>query len=123
MSAPLKILAVDDEPSIAQSMRFIFTHPLYELSSALDGATALARIADDPQSFDVVITDSHMPGVSGVDLVRMLRERHFTGKIVVLSAHLSTDVRAAYEAMEVDALIEKPFSVKALRAKLDQLAA
>ena len=123
MSAPLKILAVDDEPSIAQSMRFIFSRPLYELASALDGETALARMADDPQPFDVVITDSNMPGVSGVELVRMLRERHFSGKIVVLSAHLSTDVRAAYEAMEVDALIEKPFSVKALRAKLDQLAA
>jgi DNA-binding response OmpR family regulator len=123
MSAPLKILAVDDEPSIAQSMRFIFSRPLYELSSALDGETALARMADDPQPFDVVITDSNMPGVSGVELVRMLRERHFPGKIVVLSAHLSTDVRAAYLEMEVDALIEKPFSVKALRAKLDQLAA
>jgi len=123
MSAPLKILAVDDEPSIAQSMRFIFSRPLYELSSALDGETALARMADDPQPFDIVITDSNMPGVSGVELVRMLRERQFTGKIVVLSAHLSTDVRAAYEAMQVDALIEKPFSVKALRAKLDQLAA
>ena len=123
MSAPLKILAVDDEPSITQSMRFIFSQPLYELSSALDGATALARMAHDPQPFDIVITDSNMPGVSGVELVRMLRERHFTGKIVVLSAHLSTDVRAAYEAMEVDALIEKPFSVKALREKLDQLAA
>ena len=123
MSAPLKILAVDDEPSITQSMRFIFSQPLYELSSALDGATALVRMANDPQPFDTVITDSNMPGVSGVELVRMLRERHFTGKIVVLSAHLSTDVRAAYEAMEVDALIEKPFSVKALRAKLDQLAA
>ena len=123
MSAPLKILAVDDEPSITQSMRFIFSQPLYELSSALDGATALARMANDPQPFDIVITDSNMPGVSGVELVRMLRERYFTGKIVVLSAHLSPDVRAAYEAMEVDALIEKPFSVKALRAKLDQLAA
>ena len=123
MSAPLKILAVDDEPSIAQSMRFIFSRPLYELSSALDGETALARMADDPQPFDVVITDSNMPGVSGVELVRMLRERHFPGKIVVLSAHLSTEVRAAYQKMEVDALIEKPFSVKALRAKLDQLAA
>jgi len=123
MSAPLKILAVDDEPSIAQSMRFIFSQPLYELASALDGETALARVEDDPQPFDVVITDSNMPGLSGVELVRTLRERHFSGKIMVLSAHLSADVRAAYEAMEVDALIEKPFSVKALRAKLDQLAA
>ena len=123
MSAPLKILAVDDEPSIGASMSFIFTRPLYELASALDGATALARMAEDPEPFDIVITDSNMPGVSGVELVRQLRERNFPGKIMVLSAHLSVDVLAAYESMAVDAVMEKPFSVKALRAKLDQLAA
>ena len=50
-----------------------------------------------------------MPGVSGTELVRLLRERNFPGKIMVLSAHLSADVRAAYEEMEVDAMIEKPF--------------
>ena len=123
MSDRVKILAVDDEPAIGQSMRFIFEKPRYELTSALDGETALAQVAKDPAPFDVVITDSSMPGVSGMDLVRQLRQRHFPGKIVVLSAHLTTDVRAAYEAMEVDAMIEKPFSVEALRAKLDQLAA
>jgi DNA-binding response OmpR family regulator len=123
MSAALKILAVDDEPAIAQSMRFIFTRPLYELSSALDGEAALAKVESDPDPFDVVITDDHMPGVCGVELVRQLRKRHFPGKILVLSAHLTAEVRAAYEKMEVDAMLEKPFSVKALRAKLDQIAA
>ncbi len=58
-----------------------------------------------------------------MELVRQLRAQSFSGKIMVLSAHLSTEVRTAYEAMGVDALIEKPFSVKALRAKLDQVAA
>ena len=123
MSAPLKILSVDDEPSIAQSMRFIFTQPLFELASALDGETALARMAREPESFDVVITDNNMPGVSGVELVRQLREREFSGKIMVLSAHLSTDVRAAYETLDVDAMIEKPFNVKTLRATIEKLAA
>ncbi len=123
MHTPLKILTVDDEPSINQSMRFIFERPLYELSSEQDGESALARMAGDPEPFDVVITDSNMPGVSGMELVRQLRAQSFSGKIMVLSAHLSTEVRTAYEAMGVDALIEKPFSVKALRAKLDQVAA
>jgi DNA-binding response OmpR family regulator len=123
MNERVKILAVDDEPAIGQSMRFIFERPHYELTSALDGESALAQVAKDPAPFDVVITDSSMPGVSGVDLVRQLRELHFAGKIVVLSAHLTAEVRAAYEAMEVDALIDKPFSVDGLRARLDQLAA
>lgn len=123
MANPLRILSVDDEPSIAQSMRFIFERPLYELSSAQDGETALARLAEERDPFDVVITDNNMPGVSGVELVRLLRERSFTGKIMVLSAHLSAEVRAAYEEMDVDAMIEKPFSIVALRTRLDQLAA
>jgi CheY-like chemotaxis protein len=120
---PLKILAVDDEPSIAQSMRFIFERPLYDLASAEDGEAALARLMTDPNAFDVVITDNNMPGVSGIQFVRQLRERNFAGKIMVLSAHLSTEVRAAYEAMAVDAMIDKPFSIKALRQTLDRVAA
>jgi|SRR3954451_5647290 CheY-like chemotaxis protein len=123
VAPPLKILAVDDEPSIGQSMRFIFERPLYELASALDAETALARLATDPNSFDVIITDNNMPGVSGMGFVRQLRERGFGGKIMVLSAHLSPEVRAAYEAMEVDAMIDKPFSIKALRQTLDEVSA
>lgn len=123
MESGLKILAVDDEPSIAQSMRFIFERPTYELSSAMDGETALEYLAKEATPFDVIITDNNMPGVSGIELVRALRERHFSGKIMVLSAHLSPEVRAAYEEMEVDAMIDKPFSVTALRQTIDSLAA
>jgi DNA-binding response OmpR family regulator len=123
MGFPLKILSVDDEPSIAQSMRFIFERPLYELASAQDGEAALARMAGSADPFDVVITDSSMPGVSGLDLVRALRGQDFPGKIMVLSAHLTSETRAAYEVLGVDALIEKPFNIKALRAKVDHLAA
>jgi DNA-binding response OmpR family regulator len=123
MASSLKILTVDDEPSITQSMHFIFELPTYNLTSAQDGEAALACVAADRDPFDVVITDNNMPGVSGIELVRQLRERNFSGKIMVLSAHLSVDVRAAYQAMEVDAMIEKPFNVKALRQTLDSLAA
>ncbi|MEO8439960.1 MAG: response regulator [Spartobacteria bacterium] len=123
MGSSLKILSVDDEPAIAQSMRFIFERPTYELSSAQDGEAALTRVATDVDPFDVVITDNNMPGVSGIELVRQLRERKFPGKIMVLSAHLSSEVRAAYELLEVDAMIDKPFSVKALRQALDRMAA
>jgi DNA-binding response OmpR family regulator len=123
MGNSVKVLAVDDEPSITQSMRFIFEQPTYELTSAEDGEAALACVAADDDPFDVVITDNNMPGVSGIELVRQLREQNFPGKIMVLSAHLSVDVRAAYQAMEVDSMIEKPFNVQALRQALDQLAA
>ena len=117
------ILVVDDEPSITQSMRFIFERPRYELTSAQDGDDALAQVESDPDPYDVVITDNNMPRLSGVELVRQLRERHFGGKIMVLSAHLSSDLRKAYEQMDVDVMIDKPFDIYELRRALDSLAA
>jgi DNA-binding response OmpR family regulator len=123
MAASLKILVVDDEPSITQSMRFIFEQPRYELSSAQDGDDALAQVEAGPDRYDVVITDNNMPRLSGVELVRELRERSFGGKIMVLSAHLSSEIRKAYQQMDVDVMIEKPFDIGELRRVLDSLAA
>ena len=64
-----------------------------------------------------------MTPTQSLQAANVIRERHFAGKIMVLSAHLSVEVRAAYEEMEVDAMIEKPFSIKALRQALDRIAA
>jgi len=123
MATALKILAVDDEPSIGTSMHFIFERPRYEVTSACDANDALAQLSADPAPFDVIITDNNMPLVSGVELVRELRERSFRGKIMVLSAHLTTEIREAYAQMNVDVILDKPFDIHELRATLDLLVA
>lgn len=123
MGTALKILAVDDEPSIATSMHFIFERPRYDLTSACDANDALAQLSADPAPFDVIITDNNMPHISGVELVRELRERSFRGKIMVLSAHLTAEIRAAYTQMKVDVILDKPFDIHDLREKLDLLVA
>lgn len=87
-----------------------------------DGGQALASVRVEPDAFDLLITDHSMPGMSGVDLVRRLREASFRGKIMVLSAHLSAENRAAYEALAVDAMVSKPFDVHELRATVTRLA-
>jgi|SRR5436190_12947481 len=123
MEAVLKILAVDDEPSIATSMHYIFARPRYELTSACDGDDALARLSAEPAPFDVIITDERMPHLSGVELVRELKERGFRGKIMVLSAHLTPELREAYTELDVDVLLDKPFDIHQLRETLDLLVA
>jgi DNA-binding response OmpR family regulator len=123
MGAALKIMAVDDEPSIATSMHYIFARPRYELTSACDGNDALARLSTDPAPYDVIITDNNMPHLSGVELVRKLKERGFQGKIMVLSAHITLELREAYADMDVDVLLDKPFDIHELRQKLDLLVA
>jgi len=64
-----------------------------------------------------------MPHLSGVELVQGIRERGITGKIVVLSAHLSPQVREAYQQMGVLMVMDKPFNVKELRSVVNEPAA
>lgn len=119
----LKILAVDDEPSIATYLSFIFKRPRYELTSARNGNDALARVSAATVPYDVIITDNDMPHLSGLGLVRALRERSFGGKIIVLSGDLTAEAREAYSRMKVDAILDKPFDNLELRNRLDLLVA
>ena len=123
MKTALKILTVDDNPSITGCMPFIFAAPLYEVSSANDGDDALAKLDGNPNGYDVIIVDQKMPHLSGVELVQVIRERGITGKIVVLSAHLSPQVREAYQQMGVLMVMDKPFNVEELRSVVNERAA
>ena len=123
MSPLLKILTVDDEPSITHSMRYIFGGPRYEVTAADTGIDALAKIDADPERYDVIIIDQKMPRLTGVELVHEIRKRPYAGKILILSAHLSPEIRNAYEELDVDLMMEKPFNINELREILNQLAA
>jgi DNA-binding response OmpR family regulator len=123
MGAVLRILTVDDEPSITHSMRFIFAGPRYEVTGAENGDDALTKLDADLDAYDVIIIDQKMPHLTGVELVGEIRKRSFAGKIMVLSAHLSSEIREMYEQMDVHVLLDKPFNIHELRSVLDNLAA
>ena len=123
MGAALKILAVDDNSSIREAMPFIFAAPDYEIASAPDGDRALAEIEEHPTDYDVIIVDQKMPQMTGVELVKEIRERGTPTRIMVLSAHLTPEIRQAYEDMGVHVIVEKPFDVGELRLAVDRLAA
>ena len=119
----LRILAVDNEPSVTFSLRHIFNGPRYELTAVENGDAALSRIDSGSGGYDVIIVDQKMPHMSGLELVEQLRKRGVDSKIMVLSAHLSSEVRAAYERMDVRVMFPKPFEVAVIRAAVDWLAA
>jgi DNA-binding response OmpR family regulator len=123
MDAALKILAVDDEPSVTRSMRFIFAQPRYEVTGVESGDDALAKLDAASNLYDVIIIDQKMPHLNGVELVGEIRKRGLAGKIMVLSAHLSAEIRKAYEQLDVHVLIDKPFNIHELRLTVDKLAA
>ncbi len=121
MSNHLRILAVEDEAAVAQLLALVLGGPTSKVTNVCNGEEALAKIAADSQPFDIVITDHNMPRMTGLELVRKLREREFGGKIVVLSAHLTQENVQAYTALNVDLMLSKPFDVNELRKKVDAL--
>jgi CheY-like chemotaxis protein len=123
MPAPLRILAVDNEPSVTLSLRFVFAEPRYELTVVENGETALAKIDGNSEPYDVIIVDQKMPHLTGAELVSAIRERGINGKIIVISAHVSSEIRETYERMDVHEIFSKPFNVEELRSAVDRFAA
>ena len=119
MKRKLRILGVDDEPIIGESIACALAGPNRTIVVAKDGLEALALAAK--QKFDVVITDHRMPRSGGLELVRKLRQRKYTGKIVVLSGHLSPENIGTYEELAVDEVIGKPIDSTELREVIASL--
>jgi CheY-like chemotaxis protein len=122
-AAALRILAVDNEPSVTFSLRHIFNGSRYEFSAVENGDAALSRIDSGSEQYDVIIVDQKMPHMSGLELVSEMRKRGIDSKIMVLSADLAPEVRAAYERMDVYLVFPKPFDVRELRSAIDHLIA
>lgn len=118
---PLNILLAEDEPSVAFSISFALKSDGHKIEVVSDGEQALAELTAEPDAFDLLITDNNMPRMTGVELVRRLRDASYGGKILVLSAHLSRENRAAYDALGVDGMMPKPFDLHRLRALIRQI--
>jgi len=81
----LRILGVDDEPVIGESIAFALEGPNRKVVVAKDGQEALALASKE--KFDVVITDHRMPRAGGLELVKNLEQRFPLVALIVLSMH------------------------------------
>jgi len=116
-----RVLVVDDEESLVR----LATETLTELEYTVVGFTASAAALDaflaDPKQFDAVITDESMPGLSGSELIRRVRQIRPTIPIVLVSGYLSAEVvRRAREA-GADEVLKKPLSARELAVCLERL--
>lgn len=114
-----RILAVDDEPVIGESVAYNLEAPHRQISVAPNGKKALSLASK--QKFDVIITDHRMPESGGLELVRALRKRKYKGKIVILSGHLSPENIGVYEELDIDEVISKPVMMEELRDVVENL--
>jgi two-component system response regulator FixJ len=114
---------IDDDEAMRQSLAFLLGAVGMEVQT-YESAEAFLEIAPTVKA-GCVITDVRMPGLSGVELLRQLRDRQVSIPVIMITGH--GDVPLAVEAMKIGAMdfLEKPFDDEALlasvRSALDQL--
>jgi two-component system, LuxR family, response regulator FixJ len=105
---------IDDDAAVRESLEFLLRTAQLEVRT-YDSAAAFLAVAPAAVS-GCVITDVRMPGISGVDLLRHMREREVQVPVIIITGH--GDVPLAVEAMKIGAadFFEKPFDDDALVA-------
>jgi two-component system response regulator AtoC len=102
-----RVLVVDDEPGLRQSLGLLLTDAGYVVTAEQDGKRALERATAEP--FDLILCDVRMPGLDGIAFLRQFRERGGNALVIVMSAYGGED--AAIAAMKEGAYdyLPKPF--------------
>jgi two-component system response regulator PilR (NtrC family) len=112
----VKLLVVEDEPSLRQMLEILFRREGYTVVSAPGYRAAVEANAQHPQPFPVILTDLSMPDGSGLDLVPAAKSRSPASEVILLTAH--STVENAILAMRSGAydFVAKPFDPAELAA-------
>ena len=115
-----KVLIADDEPSMRALVRLTLESHRFEILEAEDGERALELARRELP--DLLFLDWTMPGISGLDVCRQLREEPATAelRVVMLTARTQDFDRLAATAVGVDDYITKPFSPLRLLEKVHE---
>jgi two-component system response regulator MprA len=116
----VKILVVDDERAVRESLRRALELEGYEIELAEDGREALDRLQAD-QEPAAVILDVLMPGVDGLEVCKSLRRTGSRLPVLMLTARTEIEDRVAGLDAGADDYVTKPFALEELLARLRAL--
>src|SRR5947208_16118701 len=103
-----RVLVVDDEPGLRQSLGLLLADAGYEVAAEGNGTRALERAL--AESFDVVLCDVRMPGMDGLAFLRGYKGRGGSGLVIMMSAYGGEE--AALAAMKACAYDDVPKPVR-----------
>ena len=107
-----RILIVDDEKSIAFFLgeNLLNAGAGYQVTIAHSGEEALSKIALEP--FDLMVTDLRLPGLSGLELARSVRQASPQTRIILITGHGSEQAQKEADRLNVSSYITKPFRME-----------
>lgn len=107
-----KILVVDDEETICQSVEKILSRRGYKVDKALNADSAIKKINES--SYDLVITDLMMPKTSGMELLEIIRKHYPELEVVMITGYSSIDTAVKATKLGASNYLPKPFSPEEL---------
>jgi two-component system response regulator MprA len=116
-----RILVVDDERALRDSLRRALALEGYEVELAADGQEALARLAGHDVTPDAIVLDVLMPGLDGLEVARRLRRSGDPTPILMLTARAEVEDRVAGLDAGADDYLVKPFALEELFARVRAL--
>ena len=110
MPGSLSILVVDDEEELSTLFQHAIDAMGLDTISFTDPLPAFQYFKDNPNKIQLVITDLRMPGISGLELAKKVRELNHAVKIFLMTAFDTRDLEnnSDYVSARIDKLIQKP---------------
>ena len=108
-----KILVVDDDSASVEAVSEILEREGYDLLAASGGREALETLA--AEDIDVVITDEKMPDLSGIDLLKHIKDSYPYTQVIILTGYGSIDSAVQATKAGADGYLEKPIQINILR--------
>jgi len=112
-----RLLIVEDDPTLRQALTFNLTREGYEVTTAADGESALEAARNE--RLDLVLLDVMLPGMSGVEVLRVLRREGIATPVIILSAKGDEIDRVVGLKIGADDYVAKPFSRPELLARIE----
>jgi CheY-like chemotaxis protein len=106
MRIPLRILIVDDDPGMSETITDILELKGFEVAAASSGPEALACV--QAQAFDVIFMDIKMPGMNGVEALQRMRQLGVETPVLMMTAYAVPDLIAQAQEEGVLAILSKP---------------
>ena len=113
-----RILVVDDSELVCQQLSQLLARPDRQIKVAHDGTTALEWLVE--RNFSLVITDLRLPGITGLDLIREIRQRDLPVTVIVMTGHASVDTAVAAMQLGAYDYLTKPIDSIRLEVLVEQ---
>lgn len=120
---PLRVLCADDNVLVLDMLSKTLESVGHQVEVATDGRAAVSRVEEDPEYFQLIVTDTRMPRLDGFGVVEQARSAGFGGKIIVFANSLSAEERQRYADLHVDRVIDKPGKSGELMGAISELTA